>query len=379
MPADAKLKARWRRCNNVIMTWILNSVSKNVQEIANLMQGDMDVSSYHEKLVNLWHELDSMRKYKLCAIADDCLKCQETKAFYDQEKEEGRVSKFLMGLNESFTHIRTHIIALRELPSLDVAYDMVSTNESERTVAKIVCIEASAMYAQQESSYKQQMQSQRSGGNSAGNFAGKMKQRPYCTDCQLNGHTKKHCYNLNGYPPGHRLYKGKGSNQKSAAANNVSHNIPENGSKTVGNISQASSTAVNSDANPFTIEQVNQIWNMIKQQNQGTTDTGDGQCNMAGICSLVLHSLAKHSWIVDSGATDHFICDKSLLVNVYELPRKYHISLPDGQTIVVSLADTYQLRPGLVLLDVLQTPNFKYNLLSVSKLVKDNLYFSDFH
>ncbi|CAM8929156.1 unnamed protein product [Rhodiola kirilowii] len=403
MPADAKLKARWRRCNNVIMTWILNSVSKNVvgqilhsetvaiawkslnmkyggsnvsrkfslqQEIANLMQGDMDVSSYHEKLVNLWHELDSMRKYKLCAIADDCSKCQETKAFYDQEKEEGRVIKFLMGLNESFSHIRTHIIALRELPSLDVAYDMVSTNESERTVTKAPCIEASAMYAQQESSYKQQMQSQRTGGNSAG----KMKQRPYCTYCQFNGHTKEHCYKLNGYPPGHRLYKGKGSNQKPAAANNVALSSSENGSKTVGNISQASPTVVTSASNPFTTEQVNQIWNMIKQQNQGAADTGEGQCHMAGICSLVLHSIAKHSWIVDSGATDHFICDKSLLFNVYDLPKKYHISLPDGNTIVVSSAGTYQLRPDLVLFDVLYTPAFKYNLLSVSKLVKDSLY-----
>ncbi|CAM8998473.1 unnamed protein product [Rhodiola kirilowii] len=125
IPTDVKLKARWKRCNNVIMTWILNSVSKNVvgqilhsenvdvawrslnmkyggsnvsrkfslqQEIANLMQGNMDVSGYHEKLVNLWHELDSMRKYKMCIIAGDCSKCQETKAFYDQEKEEAESS-----------------------------------------------------------------------------------------------------------------------------------------------------------------------------------------------------------------------------------------------------------------------------------------------
>ncbi|CAM8961061.1 unnamed protein product [Rhodiola kirilowii] len=409
MPTEAKQKAKWKRCNNVIMTWILNSVSKNVvgqilhsenvaiawkslnmkyggsnisrkfsvqQEIANLMQGDLDVSSYHEKLVNLWHELDSMRRYKVCVVADGCVKCQETKDFYDQEKEEGRVIKFLMGLNEAFTHIRTHILALRELPSLDVAYDMVSTNEAERSIAKAISIEASAMYAHQESSYKQQNQFQRSAGNSTGNSAGnsvgRVKQRPYCTHCQFNGHTKEHCYKLNGYPPGHRLYKGKNQNK---SANNVTLNAAEATQKSVvGTNSQAAVSSSTISSNSFTTEQVNQIWNMIKQQQQGTTETVEGQCHMAGICSLVLHSLVKHSWIVDSGATDHFICDKSLLKNVYELPKKCHISLPDGNTIVVSSAGTYELRPGLVLHDVMFASEFKYNLLSVSKLVKDTSY-----
>ncbi|CAM8963589.1 unnamed protein product [Rhodiola kirilowii] len=402
IPTDVKLKARWKRCNNVIMTWILNSVSKNVvgqilhsenvavawrslnmkyggsnvsrkfslqQEIANLMQGEMDVSSYHEKLVNLWHELDSMRKYKMCIIADDCSKCQETKAFYDQEKEEGRVIKFLMGLNEAFTHIRTHIIALRELPSLDVAYDMVVTNEAERHIVRAVGIEASAMHVQQESPYKQQVQSTKSGGN----VAGRMKQRPHCTYCQFSGHTKKHCYKLNGYPPGHRLHKGKSPNRMSSA-NSVAHTTNETNSKSAGNTSQASSASGIGSPNSFTAEHVSQIWNMIKQQHQGTAETGEGQCHMAGICNFVLNSLAKHCWIIDSGATDHFICDKKLLSNVYELPKKCHISLPNGDTIVVTSAGTYQLRPGLVLFDVMVAPEFKYNLLSVSKLVKDSLF-----
>ncbi|KAL9679948.1 hypothetical protein QQ045_017819 [Rhodiola kirilowii] len=146
-----------------------------------------------------------MRKYKQCVVSDDCSKCQETKLCYDQEKEEGRGIKFFMGLNESFTHIRTHIIELRELPNLDVAYDMVSNNESERNIAKVVCMEASAMYVQQEATYKQQMQSQRYGNHPTG----KVKQRPYCTHCQLNDHTKEHYYKLNGYPAGHRLYRVK--------------------------------------------------------------------------------------------------------------------------------------------------------------------------
>ncbi|KAL9664926.1 hypothetical protein QQ045_020335 [Rhodiola kirilowii] len=87
--------------------------------------------------------------------------------FYEIEIEEGRVIKFLMGLNESFAHIRTHILALRELPSIDVAYDMVDTSEAERNIAKGACIKAlamaSAMYVPYQGSnnvHKQQFQSQ---------------------------------------------------------------------------------------------------------------------------------------------------------------------------------------------------------------------------
>ena len=30
-----------------------------------------------------------------------------------------------------------------------------------------------------------------------------------CDHCKLTGHTAKKCYKLHGYPPGHRLYRGK--------------------------------------------------------------------------------------------------------------------------------------------------------------------------
>ncbi|CAM8901857.1 unnamed protein product [Rhodiola kirilowii] len=409
IPTDAKQKARWKRCNNVIMTWILNSVSKNVvgqilhsdtvamawkslhmkyggsnvsrkfslqQEIANLMQGDMDVTSYHEKLVNLWHDLDSMRKYNVCDIADDCPKCQQTKSFYDQEKEEGRVIKFLMGLNEAFTHIRTHIIALRELPTLDVAYDMVVSNEVESQIAKAAGVEASAMSVQHETANKQQGYFNKTGNNGAGNNgagnngAGRMKQRPYCTYCQFNGHLKEQCYKLHGYPPGHRLHKGKnGNSQRLSSVNNVG---TDGSQRATGNNSQASSVSSASSSNSFTAEQVSQIWNMIKQQAPGVTETGEAQCHMAGTCNFLLNSFTKHNWIIDSGATDHFICDVNLLSSVYQLPKKCHISLPNGHTIVVHSAGTYCLRPGLDLYDVMVAPEFKYNLLSVSKLVKDS-------
>ncbi|KAL9658944.1 hypothetical protein QQ045_000008 [Rhodiola kirilowii] len=178
-PDDPVMKSRWKRYNNVIMTWLLCSVSKNVasqilhatdiaaawkclhmryagtnvsrkfglqQEIANLVQGDMTVPAYFEKLVNLWQDLEAMRLYSPCTIADDCLKCRETA----KEIEESKVMKFLMGLNESMAHIRSKLLALMELPSIDVPFDKVCQHEIEKNATRPIVVEASTMYANQQ-------------------------------------------------------------------------------------------------------------------------------------------------------------------------------------------------------------------------------------
>ncbi|KAL9665047.1 hypothetical protein QQ045_020456 [Rhodiola kirilowii] len=176
---------------------------------------------------------------------------------------------------------------------------MVVSNEAKRHIAKQIVVESSSMNAQQETTYRQQIGFNKSGGTGIGGTGigrGQTNgsQRPYCTYCEFNGHVKEKCYKLHGYPPGHRLHKGKNN----GSVNNVTTD------KSASNHFQTSSVSHTDSSNPFTAEQVTHIWNMIKQQNLGTAKTGEGQCHMAGICNLVLNSFAKHCWIIDSGATD---------------------------------------------------------------------------
>ncbi|KAL9689696.1 hypothetical protein QQ045_010085 [Rhodiola kirilowii] len=218
-PTDPVLSAKWKRCNDVIMTWLLNSVSKKVvshilhakdvasawrvlhnryagsnvsrkfylkKDVSNIRQGDHDIANYFEKLNGFWKEIDAMSKRSGCEEDGDCNYCR-TGA---KERGEDMVIEFLMGLNEEYAHIRTHILALKELPSLDVVYGMALNAESQQIVARSPHVESSALY----SSYQDKQ--------------GKNKGRMFCTHCQLHGHTKEYSYKLNGYPPGHKLYKG---------------------------------------------------------------------------------------------------------------------------------------------------------------------------
>ncbi|CAM8879093.1 unnamed protein product [Rhodiola kirilowii] len=330
-PKDPQLKARWQRCNDVIMSWLLCSVSPEVtgqildatdvadawtclhmmyagsnlsrkfalqQEIANLMQGTMTVAKYFEVLCGLWRELDAMKEQRGYSISDDCVRCQENA----KENQENKVMKFLMGLNESLAQIRTHILALKKLPQLNVVFDMVSNHESEKSLTKMVASETSAMYVNQHqvprqgSNYVNQHQVPRQGSNfqprsqqqqftqgfsstqrGFDNGAGRVKQKPYCSYCHQPGHTKDTCFKLHGYPPGQTFFKGKANNNRT-----VNNAVTHSDDNTSNNPSSGSPQVPSSGnhTNPFTHEQVTQLLAMLKQ---GTAGQSEPQCHMAGL------------------------------------------------------------------------------------------------
>ncbi|KAL9659219.1 hypothetical protein QQ045_018697 [Rhodiola kirilowii] len=128
-PTDATLATKWKRCNDVITTWLLNSLSKKVvshilhakdtasawrilhssyassnvsrkfylkKEVSNIKQGDLDIANYFEKLNAFWKELESMSKRSSCDEDSTCADCRITA----KEREEDMVIKFHMGLND---------------------------------------------------------------------------------------------------------------------------------------------------------------------------------------------------------------------------------------------------------------------------------------
>ena len=79
----------------------------------------------------------------------------------------------------------------------------------------------------------------------------------------------------------------------------------------------------------------------------------------------------NEKWIVDSGATD-YICSKlQLFAKRVRVEGKPHlITIPDRTQVKVEIVGTMNLLNGIVLKNV-YVPKFCFNLISVSKLVKD--------
>lgn len=74
------------------------------------------------------------------------------------------------------------------------------------------------------------------------------------------------------------------------------------------------------------------------------------------------------SWIIDSGATDHMCCNRSLFSFLQPLSQPHSIGLPNGLKTQVTFMGDVKIHKTITLENVLYVPCFRYNLLLVSKL-----------
>lgn len=192
----------WSRCNSMVKSWILNSVTKSIygsilrfsdaseiwkdltsrfhitnlprsyqltQQIWSLQQGNTDLSTYYTKLKTLWDDLDGADCIKTCQNCN-CCKATATKM------EHTKIIKFLAGLNESYANARGQIIMKKNVPSLGEVYNLLDQDYSQRSIIPVQNATAFQMAATENISPSI---------NAAYNAP---KQRPMCSHCGYTGH-----------------------------------------------------------------------------------------------------------------------------------------------------------------------------------------------
>lgn len=156
----------WCRCNSMLKSWLLNSVSKKIytsilyikhasdiwkdlhtrfhksnlprlyklrHQIHSLRQGSLDLSSYHTQTQALWE--------KLTSIQPPAFTVEELLA----EKETNRVIDFLMGLNDNYESIRSRILMKKVLPSLSEIYNLLDQEDSQKDARVTVSSDISSV------------------------------------------------------------------------------------------------------------------------------------------------------------------------------------------------------------------------------------------
>lgn len=155
------LLKHWTRCNNAVLTWILNSIDdKLVQGFSNckspttlweqirkrftqtswveiyrlekkvmdLDQGSKDVVSYYNELMEAYDDLETLATLELCD-------CDDAKTQRNNNILEGKkVVKFLMGLNDTYKNLRSTILSTKPLPDLDSVYSLIHDEEHNLSV-----------------------------------------------------------------------------------------------------------------------------------------------------------------------------------------------------------------------------------------------------
>ncbi|XP_068643006.1 uncharacterized protein [Aristolochia californica] len=157
---DPILLNSWTWNNNMVLSWILNSVSKEIfasiiftasareiwldlwdrfqqrndqrffqlkRELMNLHQDKDSVSTYFTKLKTIWEELSNYRPNCSCGTCS-CGGVKNLTDFHHMEY----IMSFLMGLDDSFSQVRGQLLFMDPMPLINRVFSLVVQEEQQR-------------------------------------------------------------------------------------------------------------------------------------------------------------------------------------------------------------------------------------------------------
>ncbi|GJR72454.1 ribonuclease H-like domain-containing protein [Tanacetum coccineum] len=329
------------RCNSIVLSWLLNSVSPDLflgqifsdnasdvwaelketydkldgyiilsllQKIHNFKQGELTVSEYYRRLNSLWREFDIMTKLPKCSCA-----AREDVSKHHQLM---RLMQFLMGLNDVYQPIRSSLLSRETLPDVKEAFAIISREE---------------------------------------------------------------CFDIIGYPRGYNRNSSR-PGVKSTFTANVE-------------VNQTNQTSTQSSPSlSLSNEQIMKLMSLINDMPSRSV-----QANMAGRASFLNHNVFFNinfhkffnsnivlvnisiGWIIDSGANQHMtITTKNMfgIVDISDL--NLTVGHPKRTLAKIKYVGNLQLSKDVILYVVLVVPEYCVSLLSVNKLIRDSRLFVGF-
>ncbi|KAJ0717604.1 putative transcription factor interactor and regulator CCHC(Zn) family [Helianthus annuus] len=267
------LSRQWDRCNSIVLTWILNSISEELymgqvfsklacdvwtnlketynkidgsvvfdlyQKINSFTQSGLTVSEYYHKLNVMWRQLDQILQLPSCS-------CEAAKDF-NNFNHMIKLMQFLMGLDDVYQSVRTNLLIKETLPTVKEAFVVVSREESHRNSSI--------------GSKKNQTMAFVSKVNPSVEFKKTNKvsnQNLKCSHCNKIGHSIDKCFEIIGYPAWMKPPRGS-QGKKTVASNNNS-------------TSESSVVSVNS----LTNEQLTKLLSLIGDKPSGSLQS----CNVS--------------------------------------------------------------------------------------------------
>jgi len=390
-------RAAWGRCNHLIHSWIINSVSESIAQtivfhdyaldvwedlkerfskadriristlrssINNLKQGGKSVSEYFTEFRTLWEELNSHRPLSACSCVHQC-RC-ESSTLAQVYRVEDQIMQFLIGLNDQFSVVKTQILLMDPLPSLNKVYSLVILEESNHAPILSLVTDESTISVNATTS-------KNSYGRGKGSYGNQKNSSRYCTFCNRTNHTIDTCYQKHGFPNSNI---GNSTDSTHGSTNSVTIESGNNSNTDQGN--GESGFSISQDRYEHLVSLLRQatllpstVSPSVSTSNQLTTSPciphAPIQSGIQSVFSCLFHANYLPVWIIDSGANDHVCFSKSHFTSFYKI-KHVLVSLLNGNSVYVHYAGNVSFAPDLYLSHVLYSPKFKVNLISVSKM-----------
>ncbi|KAG8498075.1 hypothetical protein CXB51_007302 [Gossypium anomalum] len=335
--------ATWELNNSIVMAWLINSMEGHISRTYLFFKTAKDmwdaVKENYSDLGNAFQVFEI--KLKLKDIRQGTLEVthyynnlkilwQELDMYYEADWGEGlertkfmthlnneRLYEFLVGLNRELDEVRGRILGRSPLPTIGEAFAEVRREEKRRLVMMGDSKEPKPVTSLGNRPTETSALISRGPQPQkprAGNDSGST--RPWCNHCNRVGHTKEKCFKLHGYP------EKKQKDNKTALL---------------------SSTAANDVLDVrLTKTQLETLHKII-----GTSTAHGSLATQGTALNIAFGSNNQSSWILNSGASNH-------------------------------MTGEVQITENFSLDEVLHVPNLSCNLLSISKLIKDEKVLAEF-
>ncbi|GKD64836.1 cysteine-rich receptor-like protein kinase 8 [Tanacetum coccineum] len=244
---DSHLRPLWERNNDMLISWILNTVSEQIgnnlnfinyvsklwvelqehyvqidghmifqltNNMVQLKQENCSIEVYYHKLKGFQDEYDALEAPYMCTCVCNC----NNGRINGERDQRKRLIQFLMGLDESYSNIIGQILLMQPLPSAAKVYTMVRQEEKQREGsnpkhATATNLNSYTNQSRPSTSYSQRQPNpntnsdRRNSVNPNTDFKRKSTFRKgvNCGNCRKEGHYQEECYKIVGYPVGYPL------------------------------------------------------------------------------------------------------------------------------------------------------------------------------
>ncbi|XP_073304103.1 uncharacterized protein [Primulina huaijiensis] len=174
--SEPNLMNAWSHNNNIVISWLLNSVSKDISASI----------PFTESAAEIWNDLKDKFKHshgpRIFHLHHDLLNLSgvnNVKTYVQMN----HTMTFRMGLNDLFTHIRSQVLLHDLLPPISRVFALIVPDERQREIGgnQGTNLPNQGMAFTLKADHTQAQLGSRKTQNQKG--------RPYCTTCNVPGHT----------------------------------------------------------------------------------------------------------------------------------------------------------------------------------------------
>ncbi|XP_017410253.1 uncharacterized protein LOC108322618 [Vigna angularis] len=200
-PADDVLHQAWKHCNKMVISWLTRSMTLPIKQYVMWME------SAYEIWTDLLQRFSHGDKFRIADLQEALHSCKQGDSTIQQERSDDYVIKFLRGLNDEFSSVRSQIMLMEPMLTLTKTFSLILQQEREfHNSSSQIPQDSMANFNSHDPQYKPYKTDRPGVSSSRGRgripkYGGRSK---YCDHCKRTNHTSDNCWIKYGLPQGYK-------------------------------------------------------------------------------------------------------------------------------------------------------------------------------